>query len=264
MLRLRVITALSLAAGVLITLFSLPKAGFLFLVLLITGLALYEWRKLFNFHQSILRVCSPILYLAFCAFLYSVPEFQSGLLTIFVLLWGVLIIFVTLYPRGHEIYNSHSLLAFLGLLLLSGGWLGFVSIISIEGDNGKFWIVWMLLLTTCIDVGAFFGGRMFGKRKLAPRVSPAKTVEGSLSGVILGMLICFPLGIVVFGMSVVGSILLTLSLCVIAIFGDLVESLIKRLSGVKDSGSILPGHGGVLDRVDSILAVAPFLAWSLR
>ena len=117
------ITALSLAAGVLITLFSLPKAGFLFLVLLITGLALYEWR-LFSFHQSILHVCSPFLYLAFCAFLYSVPEVHSELLTLFVLLWGVLIIFVSLYPRGQEIYNRHTLLAFLGLLLLSGGWLG--------------------------------------------------------------------------------------------------------------------------------------------
>ena len=108
------ITALSLAAGVLITLFSLPKAGFLFLVLLITGLALYEWRKLFNFHQSILRVCSPILYLTFCALLYSVPEVHSELLTFFVLLWAVLIIFVTLYPRGQGIYNRHSLLASLG------------------------------------------------------------------------------------------------------------------------------------------------------
>ena len=115
MLRLRVITALSLAAGVLLTLFSLPKTGFLFLVLLITGLALYEWRKLFNFHQAILHVCSPFLYVAFCVFLYLVPEVHSELLTLFVLLWGVLIIFVTLYPRGQGIYNRHSLLAFLGM-----------------------------------------------------------------------------------------------------------------------------------------------------
>ena len=105
---------------------------------------------------------------------------------------------------------------------------------------------------------------MFGKRKLAPRISPAKTIEGSLSGVILGMLICSSIAFTFFDMSLVGSILLTLCLSVIAVFGDLVESLIKRLSGVKDSGSILPGHGGVLDRVDSILAVAPFLAWSLK
>ena len=105
---------------------------------------------------------------------------------------------------------------------------------------------------------------MLGRRKLAPRVSPAKTIEGSLSGVILGMLICSPIAITFSDTSLVGSILLTLGLSVIAIFGDLVESLIKRLSGVKDSGSILPGHGGVLDRVDSILAVAPFLAWSLK
>lgn len=258
------ITALLLAAGVLITLFSLPKAGFLFLVLLITGLALYEWRKLFSFRQSALHVCSPALYLAFCALLYSAPGVHLGLLTLFVLLWCVLIIIVTLYPRGQGIYYRRSLLAFLGLLLLSGGWLGFVSIISIEGYSGKFWIVWMLLLTTCIDVGAFFGGRMLGKRKLAPQVSPAKTIEGSLSGVILGMLICSPIAIAFFGMSLVGSFLLTLGLSVVAIFGDLVESLMKRLSGAKDSGSILPGHGGVLDRVDSILAVAPFLAWSLR
>ena len=107
------ITAVSLAAGVLTPLFSLPKAGCLFLVLLITGLALYEWRKLFSFHQSTLHVCSPFLYLAFCAFLYSVPEVHSELLTLVVLLWSVLIIFVTLYPRGQEIYNRRTLLAFL-------------------------------------------------------------------------------------------------------------------------------------------------------
>ena len=264
MLRLRVITALLLAAGVLIALMLLPKLWFLFLVLLITGLALHEWRKMFTFHQSLLHICSPIFYFAFCAFLLLVPKFHSEFLTLFVLLWGILIVSVILYPRGQEIYNKRSLLAFMGLLLLSGGWLGFASIISIEGDIGKIWIVWMLLLTTCIDVGAFFGGRLLGKRKLAPQVSPAKTVEGSVSGAILGMLICAPLVITFLNMPLFGGILLTLGLSVIAIYGDLFESLIKRLSGVKDSGSILPGHGGVLDRVDSILAVAPFLAWSLR
>ena len=100
---------------------------------------------------------------------------------------------------------------------------------------------------------------MLGKRKLAPRVSPAKTIEGSLSGVILGILICSPIAIALFDMSLEEGILLTLGLSLIAIFGDLAESLIKRLSGVKDSGSILPGHGGVLDRVDSHLLATPIL-----
>ena len=91
----------------------------------------------------------------------------------------------------------------------------------------------MLLLTTCIDVGAFLEAGCSESEKLAPRVSPAKTIEGSLSGVILGMLICSPIAITFFDMSPVGGILLTLGLSFIAIFRDLAESLIKRLSGVK-------------------------------
>ena len=116
MLRIRVITALSLAAGILIALMLLPKLWFLFFVLLITGLALHEWRRMFTFHQSLLHICSPIFYLAICAFLFLVPEFHSEFLTLFVLLGGILIFSVILYPRGKEVYNKRSLLAVVGLL----------------------------------------------------------------------------------------------------------------------------------------------------
>jgi phosphatidate cytidylyltransferase len=128
---------------------------------------------------------------------------------------------------------------------------------------GEFWLLWLLVLTTATDVGAFFSGRMFGRRKLAPSLSPGKTWEGAWGGALVASSICLVALFVFSDWPIFNAVSLTLGLIVMAIFGDLFESLLKRATGLKDSGGLLPGHGGVLDRIDSIIAVAPLLAWAL-
>jgi len=130
--------------------------------------------------------------------------------------------------------------------------------------NGIFWLLVLSSITVFSDTAAYYVGRKLGKTKLYPALSPGKTRAGAVGGIIGGMLGGLVVAAIVFenaNLVVVG--LLSLILSVIGIIGDLIESLIKRDSGVKDSGQILPGHGGLLDRCDSILLTAPTLYYSL-
>ena len=128
--------------------------------------------------------------------------------------------------------------------------------------EGILYIFFALFLIWATDSGAYFIGRKFGKKKLAPTISPNKTVEGSIGGVICAlivMLIFFFFTNLGQEYSLIRLFLITIVLSAFGQLGDLVESALKRLYDVKDSGNILPGHGGILDRVDSWLFVMPLL-----
>ena len=130
--------------------------------------------------------------------------------------------------------------------------------------DGVFWLLVLTFITVFSDTAAYYVGRKLGKTKLYPALSPGKTRAGALGGIIGGMLGGLVVAVIVFDNAnfiMVG--LLSLILSAIGIIGDLIESLIKRVSGVKDSGQILPGHGGLLDRCDSILLSAPALYYAL-
>jgi len=148
----------------------------------------------------------------------------------------------------------------IGVVVLStSGWI----IISFKSVN-PLWVLCFMVSVWAADVGAYFVGKRFGKTKLAPRVSPGKTVEGMLGGVGLMLLVYVPVLFYLFSIEAALLLLLTLVITtLVSVGGDLFESKMKRYSGLKDSSQILPGHGGILDRIDSLLSGAPFFALGL-
>ncbi|MEK6531839.1 MAG: phosphatidate cytidylyltransferase [Deltaproteobacteria bacterium] len=138
-------------------------------------------------------------------------------------------------------------------------------LILIKGhDRGQFWILLLLLVVWSNDTFAYVVGKSIGRHRLAPSLSPKKTIEGAAGGVISGLIAGFLFNrFLDMGMSLFGVAALSIAIGIIALSGDVAESLLKRGAGVKDSGGIIPGHGGVLDRLDSLLFTIPFLYYFL-
>lgn len=130
--------------------------------------------------------------------------------------------------------------------------LPFLALYSVYKDFGASHIVWLILIIALCDIGAYFGGRLFGKTPLSP-TSPKKTLEGVIIGVAVSIVVGSVAGIFVLGTHFFFAIFASLIVAVCGVFGDLYESYLKRQAQVKDSGSILPGHGGILDRFDAVL-----------
>jgi phosphatidate cytidylyltransferase len=135
------------------------------------------------------------------------------------------------------------------------------------GPDGPLRLLYTMALVWASDVGAYLAGRNFGRRKLAPTVSPGKTLEGAIGGLLLCAVFAVAAGSYVFQPASLGQLALlvglSLGVAVLSIVGDLGESMFKRLAGLKDSGKLLPGHGGILDRIDSLMAAAPAMALGL-
>jgi len=130
--------------------------------------------------------------------------------------------------------------------------------------DGAAWLVIASAITACSDTGAYFVGRSLGKRKLCPNISPNKTVEGAVGGVVAGTIAAAIFAAMLLPqVNWLFLIVTAVVLCLVGIAGDLTESIIKRGTGTKDSGSCLGGHGGILDRVDSLLFVSPVLFYLL-
>jgi phosphatidate cytidylyltransferase len=148
-------------------------------------------------------------------------------------------------------------LSLLGAVIISSTWLS-LYLLRISCTDGNSLLMYLLLLIWIADSGAYFAGRAFGKHKLAPAISPGKSIEGVLGGLIACFIFSyFALEYIGYSSSVV-FLAISLTVAFVSVYGDLFESLMKRKAGVKDSGSILPGHGGVLDRLDSLIAAGPF------
>ena len=184
------------------------------------------------------------------------------LLILLVVFWFCAITIVLSYPTSKALLERMEVVIIVGFMVMLGGWLGFVVIL--EQEHGTWLLFWVLSVTAMADIGGYFVGRRFGHHKLIPRVSPGKTWEGVLGGYLLTLLGGYGLAI----MTPVGArlgygvaCLMVISvLFVLSIFGDLFESSLKRSAHVKDSGAVLPGHGGLLDRIDSIVVCLPLFA----
>ena len=214
-------------------------------------------RALAGFTAQPIRValCRVVALMLFV--MHILPGLAPWVLGASVLWWGVATYLVLTYPRSSEYWASAASKLVIGLLILLPAWQGLVQIK--QESLGNWLIMAVMVLVWGADIGAYFSGRAFGKRKLAPQVSPGKSWEGVYGGLLLSLVITAIVGLVrdwgfaQILMGLVGAAVIVF----ISVVGDLTESMFKRQSGIKDSSNLLPGHGGVLDRIDSLTAAIP-------
>lgn len=286
MLLQRVITALVLAPLVVLAIFKLPHAYFSLLWAVILLIAAWEWANLAEVKTALVKVLFllamlvPMVFLHFwtqalevLAQLTNYPDIRtySGviefLMVPIVLFWFW--VMLKIRKSGAELLElklSTTKKLFIGGFVLVSAWLFLSRLMVLEEPSMT---MFFFILIWSADIGAYFVGKKFGKTKLAIDISPGKTLEGLygalVSAVVVGL--CFTLYFGFSLMSISDFLMLSVMTVLISIYGDLFFSAAKRIRGVKDSGTILPGHGGLLDRLDSVIAAAPVFyagVWFIR
>ncbi|MAZ77575.1 MAG: phosphatidate cytidylyltransferase [Legionellaceae bacterium] len=256
----RILTGLAIAGlGFLLVLY-LPTPFFILLSTIIVLWLAWEWSGLLGL-KSLWAKLAYVVLLGFSLLAsFHLPIWP--VLVVATIFWCLALCMVVLYPRATVVWCHHWIArAVVGLLALVPCWLS-VNVIHTATD-GPIALVLLILLVSMADSGAYFAGRFWGRTPLMPNVSPKKTWEGAVGGLLSALVVVVILGLVMHLDFEQWITMLVLAVVVVSfsIVGDLLESVLKRQAGVKDSGNLLPGHGGLLDRVDSLLAAAPlFLA----
>lgn len=257
----RVITALLLAPAVLAGILFLPTGVLMAFVAAALLSGLWEWTRLIGLEKPVLRALVLLAHAAILAWLarYGWSALFPWVALVGTLWWLAALAWLRQPALGKAATPANRIAKLLiGTLLIVPTWCAF----ALLHADGAVWALYGLLLVWAADTFAFFAGRRFGGRKLAPSISPGKTWAGfwgGLFGVLVLALAMAPLlGVSLANLPALIAASLITGLA--SVLGDLFESLIKRQAGVKDSGTLLPGHGGVLDRIDSLLAALPVLA----
>lgn len=260
MLKQRIITALILLPIALCGFFLLEGTGFALFIGLVVIMGAWEWARLAGFTAQSARVAYAALVAVLLFFMHVLPGLAPWVLGAAVLWWLLATFLVLTYPRTSEHWDSTACRLVIGLLILLPAWQGLILIK--QQPLGNWLIMAVMVLVWGADVGAYFSGRAFGKRKLAPHVSPGKSWEGVYGGLLLSLLIAAVVGFVRgwSGTQMLLGLIGAAIVVFISVVGDLTESMFKRQSGIKDSSNLLPGHGGVLDRIDSLTAAIPVFA----
>lgn len=258
MLKTRVLTSVVLMAGFLAAVFFLPDIYWALLMLLFITLAFREWadmaRLVAPWRHIYIGTVMVFGVLVILADDIGMPTLQPQVVFYSILAAAIFwLIFSPIWLMTRYRIRQPVLLAVIGLVVLLPTWLALVGMRGISP-----WLLLLVMATVWIaDIAAYFAGRRFGKHKLAPQISPGKTWEGVLGAwlavSLYGVILCFSLSLTYW--LIVG----LLGIVVLSIMGDLLESLVKRQAGVKDSGSLLPGHGGVLDRIDGLTSSLPLV-----
>lgn len=250
----RVITALILTVIIVTAIFILPTFEFTIGAALLLSIGGWEWARLIG--MSSLQQCIIYLIVLFASFFFAY-HFPTFVLVLAIIWWLLAFLLMLLSPQRGIIFCQNKILGSVaGLLVLVPCWTAIV--VSHQLSPG--YLLYGLFWIWSADTGAFLAGRLWGQHKLAPKISPGKTVEGVIGGLAATLVIAM-IGGLLLGIQArqwLPVLLLAIIVALASVVGDLFESLIKRHAGVKDSGNWLPGHGGLLDRIDGLTAALPF------
>lgn len=258
MLLLRVVTSLVLIPLILAVVVYGSDEGFALFIGVSLLFATWEWSGLIQFKQHKLRyIYTLTMLLALVGLYFTWTMFMTLIVAFMALLWWVYVLYVILGFQKNQNHFSSSVFfrSFYGVLLFIPAWL---SVIALRASSNEYseWVLVLLILIWMADSAAYFTGRTFGKTRLAHRVSPGKSWEGVAGAFLIVVITAF-----YYAHWQELPVLLFIGVCVcttiFSIIGDLFESVAKRCSDTKDSGQLLPGHGGFLDRLDSLFAAAP-------
>lgn len=267
MLSRRIITAIVLGSLIVASIVYLPPIILDLLALLITLLAAWEFSG-FSKKWSGPRRIGYVIFLAALAFLIWVTldlvDLSYPVLIMGALWWLGAPFFLWRYTREYK--KNILSQELLGVLIFIPSWLG----LSILNHSAREYLLYLLAIVCAADIGAYFAGNFFGKHPIAPQISPRKTIEGVYGGIVLSLVVAVS-GILLLkfnlvwlnSLTTVSLLILSVVTCLWSIIGDLFESMLKRMFGIKDSGNLLPGHGGFYDRIDSLTAATPIFVAGL-
>ena len=258
MLKQRVITAIILGAIIVLSVFKLPNQWLALVFAVITLLGAWEWASLVRPHSLVRKIMYVVFVgvLLFVTWSFAQPQHMRTILFIAGLWWAFVVMLLAVFETNWLQKNwLENLLELSGFVVLVPAWLA----LTMLHERGPVMLMFLLVLIWVADIAAYFVGKRFGKTKLAPELSPGKSREG-LWGALVASIVIAIAGVNLFELNkgvwiYFGCLCLLTAL--ISVVGDLYESLLKRKAGAKDSGVLLPGHGGVLDRIDSLTAAAP-------
>ena len=258
MLKQRIMTALVLAPVALAGVFLLPPAGFSWFIALVILIGAWEWGGLAGLsgqsgRLSCVALTAAVLWL-------TLAGGETTIMVLALAWWVVAFWLVKSYPDSARWCQSKLVRLVIMLAVLVPAWVGLRVLKA--NEQGHLLIFYLFMVIWGADVGAYFAGKNFGKRKLAVNVSPGKTIEGCIGGMATVTLLAILAGLC-FEMSFGHGLILLLATWItalVSVLGDLLESMLKREAGIKDSSNLLPGHGGVLDRIDSLAAAVPVFA----
>ncbi len=256
MLRTRILTALIIAPAALAAIFLLSVEDFRWFILALVVLSGWEWA---NFLR--LGALGRWVYgLGLGIVLYVTGELIEVWMVLSALWWIAALILILKFPNQAVFWKRREVSAILGLIALVPCGVSLIVLKSMPQAEAL--IALLLMLIWSSDIGAYFIGRRFGRRKLLPAVSPGKSVEGLLGGLVVTLSVGLMLTILVapiaeMSISPVSWSLVFVLIALISVLGDLTLSMFKRIRGIKDSSQLLPGHGGILDRLDSLYSSAP-------
>jgi len=266
MLKQRVLTAIPLAALVIWGILTQPENIIFYSLLVVILISGWEWARLSGVKNAGLRALYAVVITAGAffsqQFISSYPQWINSLLLLVVTGWLVAI--YHMFSKGPQPANQSLSVVklFVGVVALITP---VVALMLVRSESAQ-WLFYCLSIVWIADVGAYFSGKRYGKNKLAPKLSPGKTREGMYGAVIATAAYAFMAGLF-FDLKIIEILMLliisTLA-TIISVAGDLFVSLLKREKDLKDTGNILPGHGGILDRIDSVLTSAPLLALLLN